>query len=84
MTLSLWYGIVIVLAALAATGYAIWYWGPGLRKHGVMCPMMRRHAHVLTEHRESEFGNLRVVDVKHCSLLNGAEVSCGKDCLKFL
>ena len=84
MSLSLMWGIGVVLVALAAAGYAIWQWGPGLRTRSVMCPIMRRNARVLAEQRESEFGNIEVVDVKHCSLLNGAEVSCGKDCLPYI
>jgi hypothetical protein len=84
MSLSLMWGVGVLLVAFVAVGYAIWQWGPGLRKLSVMCPVMRRSARVLAEQCESEFGNLRVVDVKYCSLLNGAEVSCGKGCLPSL
>jgi len=84
MSLSLMWGIGAVVVAFVAAGYAIWQWGPGLRKHSVMCPIMRRSARVLADQRESEFGNFRVVDVKHCSLLKGTEVSCGKDCILFI
>ncbi len=84
MTVSLLIGFGLVLVGFVITGYAIWQYGPGLRERPVVCPLRRRHAHVLADQRESEFGNFRVVDVQHCSLLNGAEVSCGKSCLKYL
>jgi hypothetical protein len=84
MSLTLICGLGAVLIAFAIVGYEIWQWGPGLRNHSVICPIRKRTARVLAEQRESEFGNLRVLDVEHCSLLNGAEVSCGKDCIPLL
>ena len=84
MSASLICCIGSVLMAFGIAGYAIWQWGPGLRNHSLICPIRKRPARILADQRESEFGNLRVLDVKHCSLLNGAEVSCGKDCLPLL
>jgi hypothetical protein len=72
--------IPTVLAAWAVTGYAIWKWGPGLRKRRVRCPEKSLKAVVLAEQREAEFGCLTVADVHGCSLLaRGAD--CGKACL---
>ena len=59
-------------------GYAIWKWGPGLRKRSVRCPERKLRATVLADQREGEFGTLRVVDVKTCSLT--AQMDCSKQC----
>jgi len=71
-------GVVVCWTLLA---YAIWKWGPGFRKRSVRCPEKRVGAKVLAEQREGEFGCLRVVEVKECSLLGNAPVECGKGCL---
>ena len=71
-------GVVIAWVILA---YAIWRWGPGLRKRPVRCPEKKVRAKVLAEQREAEFGCLHVVDVKDCSLFENAALSCSKQCL---
>ncbi len=73
--------ILGILAAWAATAYAIWRWGPGLRKRSVRCPEKKVKARVMADQREAEFGCLRVVDVTACSLLPGATLTCDKECL---
>jgi hypothetical protein len=70
-----------VLVAWSVTGYAIWKWGPGLRKRRVRCPEKKVKATVLAEQREAEFGCLTVADVHACSLLAGSPATCGKTCL---
>ncbi len=84
MSLSLLLAVGIVLMSFAIAGYAIWQWGPGLRERSVMCPMLRRSAKVLVDQREAEFGNLKMADIRQCSLLHGPEVTCSKECLRFL
>ena len=71
-------GVVVCWAVLA---YAIWRWGPGLRRRSVRCPEKRVGAKLLAEQREAEFGCLKVVEVKECSLFGDAPVACGKGCL---
>ena len=73
-----------VLASWAVVAFAIWKWGPGVRKRSVPCPNLNVHAEVLTDQRESEFGCLRVVDIRDCSLIPSAVVTCQKDCLAHL
>jgi hypothetical protein len=73
--------ILGVLLAWVVTGYAIWKWGPGLRKRTVSCAELKVHAQVLAEQREAEFGCLRVVDLKACSLIPSAVPSCDKECM---
>jgi hypothetical protein len=73
--------IVGVLAAWTVVGYAIWRWGPGARHRAVRCPEKKVRAKVMADQREAEFGCLRVVDITACSLLPGASVTCGKECL---
>jgi hypothetical protein len=73
--------IVGVLAAWTVAGYAIWRWGPGVRRRAVRCPEKKVRAKVMADQREAEFGCLRVADVTACSLLHGAPVTCGKECL---
>ncbi len=72
---------ILALAVWTVMGYAIWRWGPGLRKRRVRCPEKNTSATVLAEQRESEFGCLRVVDVKACSLLPGTPLACDKQCI---
>jgi hypothetical protein len=71
-------GVVVCWTILA---YAIWKWGPGLRKRSVRCPEKRVGAKVLVEQREAEFACLRAVDVKACSLFGNTPVACGKGCM---
>jgi hypothetical protein len=73
-----------VLICWVVLGHAIWKWGPGLRCRSVRCPEKRVGAKVLADQREGEFGCLRVVDVKECSLIGNAPVACGKGCLERL
>ena len=73
--------IATVLAAWAVVVFTIWKWGPGLRKRSVTCPNTKRAARVLADQREAEFGCLRVVDVRTCSLIPSQVLSCGKDCI---
>lgn len=73
--------VVGVLLAWVVASYTIWKWGPGLRKRSVGCPEKGRRATVLAEQREAEFGCLRVVDVRHCSLIASAPLTCNKGCL---
>lgn len=73
--------VLSVLAAWAVTGYAIWKWGPGLRRRKVHCPEKNLKAVVLADQREAEFGCLTVADVRECSLLERGPVACGKACL---
>ena len=77
MTLEI-FGVVICWLLLA---HAIWKWGPGLRRRSVRCPEKRVSAKVLADQREVEFGSLRVVDVKGCSLLGNAPPACSKGCM---
>ena len=71
-------GVVVCWAVLA---YAIWKWGPGLRRRSVRCPEKRVGAKVLADQREGEFNCLRAMDVKECSLLGKVPVSCSKGCI---
>ena len=71
-------GAVAVSWSVAA--YSIWKWGPGLRKRFVRCPERKVYATVLADQREAEFGNLRVVDIKECSLLKPPLPDCSKQC----
>ena len=78
--------IIIVLEMCAVIicwmflAYAIWKWGPGLRKRSVRCPERKVRAKVLADQREAEFGSLRVADVKECSLLPPGQINCSKQC----
>ena len=71
-------GVIICWMLLA---YAIWKWGPGLRRRSVRCPEKRIRARVLAEQREAEFGCLQVADVKECSLIQNVPLACAKGCL---
>ncbi len=73
-----------VLASWAVVGYAIWKWGPGIRKRSVPCPNLKVQADVVADQRESEFGCLRIVDIRDCLLIPSAVVTCKKDCLAHL
>ena len=70
-----------VLLAWVVAGYAIWKWGPGLRKRAVVCPEIKVHTEILADQREPEFSCLRVVDAKECSLIPAAILGCDKKCL---
>jgi len=70
-----------VLLAWVVAGYAIWKWGPGLRQRSVYCPEVKVRAVVLADQQEAEFGCLRVADLKACSLIPTAVVSCDKKCM---
>ena len=70
-----------VLVCWAVLAHVIWKWGPGLRRRSVRCPEKRAAAKVLADQREGEFGCLRMVDVKKCSLLGEGPVSCSKGCI---
>jgi hypothetical protein len=74
-------GIIVVLAIWTVAGYAIWKWGPGLRKRSVRCPEKSVRATVLADQREAEFGCLHVVDVKGCTLFPSAALNCEKPCI---
>jgi len=84
MTSTLVLAIVGGLVFWTIVGYAIWQWGPGLRKRSVRCPELKRRARVLADQREGEFGSLVVTDVKSCSLINGPALTCSKQCLSHL
>jgi hypothetical protein len=75
---------VTVLAAWTVAGYAIWKWGPGLRRRAVNCPTTKRRAVVVADQREAEFGCLQVADVTTCSLIPSRVLSCGKPCVSRL
>jgi hypothetical protein len=72
--------IVGVVVCWTVAAYSIWKWGPGLRKRFVRCPEKKLRAKVLADQREAEFGSLRVVDVKACSLLTPARPDCSQRC----
>ena len=73
--------ILGVFLAWVVTGYAIWKWGPGVRKRMVSCPELKVHTQVLADQREAEYGCLRVIDLKACSLIPSAVPSCDKKCI---
>jgi len=85
MTNQIAIAIVIVLVSWVVATYAIWHWGPGLRRRTVWCPVMKRRAKVLAEQKEALFvpsyAGLRVVDIKECSLFKGGPLQCRKQCL---
>jgi len=80
MTTIIGAAVIGVFVCWAGTTYAIWKWGPGLRKRYVRCPEKRLRATVVADQREAEFGSLRVVDVKACSLVTSAQLTCSKQC----
>jgi hypothetical protein len=79
MTAIIKEAMVGVAVCWAVAGYSIWKWGPGLRKRLVRCPERKVRATVLADQREAEFGTMRVVDIKACSL-TPAQVNCSKQC----
>jgi hypothetical protein len=87
MSFSLALAIGAMLMALVVAGYAIWQYGPGVRRRSVRCPVLRKRAKVLVDQREAEFfcsyAGLKAVDLTDCSLMNGA-LTCGKECLQNL
>jgi len=78
MTTLIKEAMVGVVAGWIVAGYAIWKYGPGLRKRFVRCPERKVRATVVADQREAQFGCLRVVDVKACSL--SAQMDCSKQC----
>ncbi len=86
MTAGIAVTIVAVLALWAVAAFAVWYWGPGLRRRTVWCPVFKMHANIVTEQKEGGFedsyAGLAVMDVKRCSLFKGQAVRCEKDCLQ--
>lgn len=80
MTAIIRIALLGVAVCWMVAGYAIWKWGPGLRKRSVRCPEKKVRATVLADQREAEFGSLRVVDVKACSLVPTAPLNCSKQC----
>ena len=73
--------MVAVVVCWIIAGYAIWKWGPGLRKRLVRCPEKKVRATVVAEQREAEFASLKVVDVKACSLMPASTLDCSKQCM---
>ena len=80
MTIIIKAALVGVAICWVVTGYAIWKWGPGLRKRLVQCPERKRLAKVLADQREADYGCLHVVDLKACSLEPSAPLACSKQC----
>ncbi|MDA2913162.1 hypothetical protein MYX77_04245 [Acidobacteriia bacterium AH_259_A11_L15] len=76
--------ILGVLAAWAVLFYTILRWGPGLAGRSVRCPQKDVRAKLVVEQREDEFGSLRVVDVRKCSLFPDSPITCNKECLSRL
>jgi hypothetical protein len=80
--------VLIVLAVWASMAYAIWQWGPGLRRRSVWCPVMKKRAEVLALQREALFyppyARINVIDIKECSLFKRWQVNCHKECLQRL
>jgi len=76
---------VVVLVLWAIATYAIWQWGPGLRRRTVWCPVHKKRATVLAEQKEALFvpsyAGLSVIDIKKCSLYEGQPLGCEKECL---
>jgi hypothetical protein len=80
MTMIIKEALVGVAVSWTVAGYAIWKWGPGLRRRFVRCPERKVRARVLADQREAEFGSLHVVDVTECSLLTSPQMNCSKQC----
>jgi hypothetical protein len=85
-TSTLFLAVMIVLALWAIMTYAIWQWGPGLRRRTVWCPVRKKRARVLALQREALFypsyAGLSVIDIKECSLLKRGQMNCHKECLQ--
>lgn len=73
--------VVGVFVCWTIAAYAIWKWGPGLRKRTVRCPEKKLWATVVADQREAEFASLKVVDVQICSLEPGSALNCSKRCM---
>ena len=77
--------VVGVLALWAVAAYAVWLWGPGLRRRSVWCPVYKTYANVLAEQKEAgvrnSYAGLAVLDVQRCSLFDGDPLRCKKECL---
>jgi hypothetical protein len=88
MTSTLLFAVLVVLALWAIMAYAIWLWGPGLRRRSVWCPVMKKRARVLALQREALFfpsyAGLSVIDIKECSLFKAGQLKCHKECLERL
>ncbi len=74
--------IVAGVLALAFAGWAIYNWGPGVKRRTVHCPEKKVPAEVDVVQKEGSFGALVDADVASCSLLPGGPVDCGKECLR--
>lgn len=87
-TTALLLAVLVVLALWAIMAYAIWQWGPGLRRRTVWCPVMKKRARVLALQREALFypsyAGLSIIDIKECSLLKPGQMKCHKECLQHL
>jgi hypothetical protein len=85
-TSTLLLAVLIVLALWSITAYAIWQWGPGLRRRSVWCPVMKKRARVLALQMEALFypsyAGISVIDIKECSLFKGGQMNCHKECLQ--
>ncbi len=81
MDAALLLAVAGMVSAWTVAGYAIWKWGPGVRRRSVECPTQHAGARVLAVQQEGAFGCLRTVDVRRCSLIQGDEITCGKECL---
>lgn len=84
MYIETWLAGVAVLGAWAVLFLTMHRWGPGRAKRRVHCPKWEKRAKVVVEQGEGEFGRLRVIDATACSLLPGAPLTCGKECLRQL
>ena len=73
--------VVGVLVCWGIAAFAIWKWGPGLRKRTVRCPERKLWATVVADQREADFGSLKVVDVRTCSIEADLALNCSKRCL---
>ncbi len=73
--------VVGVLVCWAIAAYVVWKTGPGLRKHIVRCPEKKLRAKIVADQREAEFGSLKVIDVRTCSLEAGSVLNCSKRCM---
>lgn len=76
-------GVVIglMLGTWTVAAFAIWKWGPGIRRRSVRCPEKGVLAEVMADQQEGDFGCLRVVDVRRCSLVPGDMLNCERECM---
>jgi hypothetical protein len=86
MSSTLLLAVLVVLGLWAIMAYAIWQWGPGLRRRSVWCPVMKKRARVLALQKEALFfpsyAGLSVIDIKECSLFGHGPVKCHKECMQ--